>query len=151
MEKIESYELTQNETGITATSITVAAAEPLQELWKFQVPVGMSYLFSGSDIFSCYLYSTTGGAEASAASRVQIVTKDSSQFNARNLLNQIRYTIAKEFQDVKLMCHLDIPPGEIVEVKAGEWIIVLANITNTLTTASSYFRLTCKRKRNSML
>jgi len=146
----ETYKLNQSETNMSETDVSVVAGEGLQNAFEYQVPVGEKYIFNGADVLSMYLYDDTP-AEASNASLVDVVVMDSAKQNMRTVLNQVRYTQIKEFQDLEKLCHLDIRDGEEVIADEGEFIIIRANCYDqALDASASYFNLTCQRERRSI-
>ncbi len=154
--KEEKFELNANVAGITTNDITYETADgSLQILYEYPVPTGYSLVFSAEDILSAYLEDEGVPAECLAGVKADIVIMDSSKQNARSLLNELRYGDIKEFQDVDLLCHLDIPAGEQVLAREGERVCIRANCTGaaaiyTIDVSACYFRLTCKRIRHTL-
>ncbi len=148
----EKLELNRNISGISETDISIASGEGVQDIWVYQVPVGHKLIFKREDVFAAYLEDSQGTpAEASAASSVDVVIKDASKQVIKPLLNQVRYTQCKEFQDVDKLLHVDIPVGEVFVAEEGEFVVVRGNIlTQTLDASDSYFLLTCHRIRKSL-
>jgi hypothetical protein len=147
--KEEVFKLMRTETGIVETDITVATAEGLQTIWEYPIPVGHYLIFHSYDHLSAYL-ETTAPAEAGAGSTVDIVVADASKQNTRTIMNPVRYAQLKEFQDSDYLCHLDVPPGEVIVAREGERVLVRGNINGNLDASDCYFELTCSRVRRSL-
>jgi len=146
----EQFALKRTESGISEVDVSVATDEGLQEIWRYQVPVGHSIIFSREDTFSAYLENASS-VEAAAGSLVDIVIADYAKQATKPLLNQVRYALVKEFQDVTKMAHLDVEVGKVIVVNEGEWVLIRGNIlTATLDASDSYFSLTCRRIRNTI-
>lgn len=147
----EIFEIDRSDAQVSETDISIATGEGLQNIWEYEVPTGMSLVFTREDTIHCYL-ENTAAAEAAAGSLVDAVVYDSPRQNMRALLQVTRYATVKEFQDLNLFRHLDIPEGEEIIAREGERVVVRGNIlTATLDASDSYFKLTCKRIRHSPL
>jgi hypothetical protein len=125
-------------------------------MWAYKVPTGISLVFSSKDHFAAYLEDSIS-AEAGAGSMVDIVIMDAAQQNSRTLLNPIRYAQARgsattflAFQNKEYFNFLDIPEGEEIAAREGEWVVIRGNINATLDASDSYFTLTCKRVRHTL-
>ena len=149
--KEEKYELNRSALGfgLVEDDISVVTGEGLQAIWRFQVPTGYSLIFGSEDTFSAYL-ETDAPAEAGASSLVAIEKADASQQAFQSLLNTVRYAQIKNFQDVDLLVHMDIKPGDSVIAEEGHWVIIKGNINAVLDASDSYFALTCKRVRKGL-
>lgn len=145
----EAFDLNQSVSGMSETDIAVSTGEGVQDIWKYQVPVGYSLIFTSEDVFSAYL-ETSAPAEAGAGSLVDIVIQDSSKQNTAPILNQVRYAQVKEFQDRNKLAHLDIPVGKESVAPEGSFVVVRGNINGTLDASDSYFSLSCKRVRRTL-
>jgi len=226
----EEYQLTQAEVGMVGVNIAVPVAEPNAPLFSYQIPLGLSYIFRPSDIFSAYLFTglspsiasskgtaltdspvtlalgantltvaatgtinvnmgkgltgvaasgtgtiasspvtlaegnneinftvagnctvTLTAIEANTGSRIELAVTDPAKQNKRSLLNQLRYTEVKEFQDQEKKCHLSVPKGRVIIANEGEWLQILANLLGaTAAYASCYFVLSCLRIRRTI-
>ena len=154
--KEETFELNRNVTGMAETDIAVSTGEGLQNIWRYQVPTGYSLVFDSKDHFAAYLENASA-AEVAAGSLVDIVIEDAAQQARRPLLNTIRYSQARgsattflAFQDENYFNYLDIPAGEVVMAREGEWVLIRGNVNTTLDASDSYFLLTCKRVRHTL-
>lgn len=157
MKVVEEFlELNRNISGMSETDIAVSTGEGLQELWKYQVPVGHSLVFKKSDHFATYLENSSS-AEVAAGSLVDVAIMDANKQTFRTLLGQIRYAQARgsastflAFQDRDYFNHLDIQEGEAVVAEEGEFIVIRANCNATVDASDSYFILTCTRVRKTI-
>lgn len=147
----ESFELNRSVADISETDISIATGEGMQDIWKYKVPVGYSLVFSNDHVFAAYLESTAP-AECAAGTLVAVEKRDANQRSRVALLDTLRYAQLKDLQDADKLVHLDIEPGKTVVVGEGEYVVITGNtLTVTLDASDSYFRLTCKRLRKTML
>jgi len=147
----ETFKLTQSETGVTGTDITVAATEPMQVMWEYLVPVGHSLIFRSTDHLSAYLYDLTDSAECHATAIVDVVIQDSAKRNTRSVMDTTLYTRIKNFADPDYFTHLDLLSGEVAVAREGDRIQIRGNLAgDALDVSESYFELTCHRIRASM-
>ena len=95
-------------------------------------------------------YAYVGNAlEHRATDVLKIEIRDPSEGGRKQLLNPTPYAQLKEFQDVDLVAHLDVP-GAVV-ANEGEWIAIMGMSTaGVMDVSASHFRLTCKRVRRSL-
>lgn len=147
--KEETFKLTRD--NITAeTNIAISTGEGLQRIWEYKVPDGETVVYTQEDTLSVYL-DNSAGAECDAGSKIDVVITDINRQNTRQLIGEIRYAQVKEFADRDKMLHLDIRAGEEVKAEEGERIIIRGNVNTTLDASDSYFELTSKKLRRTLL
>ena len=75
--KEETYEITQVETDIVATDVEPGDdKDEWDNLWRVQVPVGLSYVIRPEDFFSLYLYDLAEYVEGAVAADATAYTNE---------------------------------------------------------------------------
>ena len=156
--KEEKWEINIGTTGLSTTSLTPASGATPYVFHEYEVPVGVSLVFTAEDIFALYLYQAAS-AESGDEDPVDVVITDSSRQNIRPLLQQTEYRSCAFYDlDTGLvllenedLCHRDISPGDQIIAREGERIQIRASCGGAQIDGSvSYFRLTCKRIRHTL-
>lgn len=119
------------------------------DIWKYQVPVGVSLILKPEHTFSLYLEDTGPAQVGDSTCSVRIEKKDASQSAAQLLYGENLYLVSKEFQDVKILAHLAIPPEGIV-VNEREYLVIAANDDTDIDESDSYFELRIAKVRKAL-
>jgi len=78
----EPYSITQSETGITARDVAVGDnRDEWQELYRYQVPVGIAYAFHPRDTFSLYGEYLSDGVDVAFADDGGVYTDETTANN----------------------------------------------------------------------
>ena len=76
----ETYEITQLETGIVATDVEPGDdKDEWDNLWRVQVPVGLSYVIRPEDFFALYLYDLEEYVEGAVADDGAVQTNETAE------------------------------------------------------------------------
>lgn len=138
----DPFHLTQADGNITEADGT---ANSFSDIWKYQVPIGVSHVIRTGDTFSAYLEDSSPAQVGNATCRVQIEVRDPAEQDKMVVLGPMLYLKVKEFQDMQLVAKIRIPTDVIV----GEryWIVVMVRDDGTIDASDSYFDLNISRAR----
>lgn len=140
----EYYQITDSESGVTATDISANQTSLWLEGWRYQVPVGFNYVFKREHIFSAYL-KDLAAAEFADTAKVRILVKDPSQNDAKVILQPTLYAQVKEWQQDSKLKHLDLTDYYVA--KENYWIVIECYCTVSLDASECYWALACGRIR----
>ena len=119
------------------------------DIWKYQVPVGVSLILKPNHTFAAYLYETTNNAECGASDcMVKIEKRDSSESDVIKAYSDIYYSI-KEFQEKNKMARLQVPAEGII-VGEREFLVISVYDNGAVAYASSYFELHIAKVRKAL-
>ena len=93
------------------------------DIWKYQVPVGVSLILKPNHTFACYLYeSTTPGECTPTNTMVKIEKRDSSESDVMKTFLDL-YIACREFRDKSTMARLQVPAEGLI-VNEREFLVI---------------------------
>ena len=117
------------------------------DIWKFQVPVGQSLVLRAEHKVSMYI--EDGSAEVgNGTCQLRIEIRDSSEQDRRVVFGPVQYINVKEFQDRRLIAHINVV--QPVPIKERMWIVIVVNDDGTIDASDSYFDLETVRVRKTL-
>ncbi len=147
--KEEKFELNSQSPGITEQD---GSGILWKDIWDFKVPINQSIVLKPTDLFSAYLVGDDV-AEMPNVTRIRVARRDVANEDAKSVLGEVYYKLAKEFTDKNLLMHLSI--DQPVEIGAEEHIVVQvsgldATGTGDTDASASFFKILTPRKRKSI-
>ena len=142
----DPFHLTQADPNVTVADGT---ANTWSDLWKYQVPIGVSHVIQTGHTFAAYLEDTSPAEVGNSTCRVQVEIRDPAEQDSRIVYGPGLYLRVKEFQDRDLMARL-VTPEQLV-VAERYWIVVRAIDDATIDASDSYFELLISRARNKVI
>ena len=128
-------------------SVANGVASRWSDIWKYQVPLGVSLILKPEHTFSAYL---DDGAEVGAQTcSVKIEKRDSSQSDVVILFGPNLYATVKEFSERSKMATLGVPSGGII-VSEREYLVISAYDDGTITESTCYFELHIAKVRKAI-
>lgn len=116
----QPYRLYQDD-PVVAVADGVAAT--WSDIWKYQVPVGVSLILKPEHTFAAYLYESTAPGECTITNTmVKIEKRDSSESDVVKVFFDI-YKTCREFQNKSSMARLQVP-NEGVIVNEREYLVI---------------------------
>ena len=139
----EPFVINQEDPNVTQAD---GAAEALQDLFLYRVPLGITILLRPEDVFCLYAEETDTTALQTTA-EVKLEVRDATQSQKIPVLGPALYaSFLGEFKDQDKFNHLDIAGP--VEVKEKEYIAVMVkNPTPYADKDTGYFSLRTHRRR----
>ena len=143
----ELYHLTDQETDVDGTDISVNQTGLWLQGWKYQVPVGISLVFRPEDTFAAYMEDITT-TELTVADRIRISIEDASNSDRKQIGGPWLYTQVSDFTDVNLLRHLDL--SKPIVARENDFIIIEVYAAVSLDVSLCYWDLTCDRARSAI-
>lgn len=104
-------------------SVADGTAAVWSDIWKYQVPVGVSLILKPHHTFACYLWETTADAECTTTNTmVKIEKRDSSESDVVKVFLDL-YITCREFAEKPLMAKLQVPEEGII-VNEREYLVI---------------------------
>lgn len=139
------FTLYQNDPVI---SVADGTADTWTDIWKYQVPVGVSLILKPEHTFSAYLEDAAAEV-GSATCSVRIEKKDASESDTQIVYGPNLYIASKEFQDAKILAHLNVPASGII-VNEREYLVVTVLDDGAIDESDSYFELRIAKVRKAL-
>ena len=145
----EPFDLTQGTTGVVGTN---TAANVLEDLWVYTVPVGVGHIILPGHTISIFMQDL-GAAESAPDSMVKILIRDAMSQDEKTIYGPTLYQTVKDFQDRDLMARFNIK--ESVKLYEGQQLVIQANdvasgVDVTGGASESYFDLAISRVRQPL-
>ena len=118
MLKEEKYEISSSSTGIVEAD---GDGTNWKDIWNLTVPLSTWVILKPTDTFACYLVGDDA-AEMPKVTRIRIVRRDVTNEEAKPVLSEILYQLAKDETDKDKLMHLSI--GTQIVVGPEEHIVV---------------------------
>lgn len=144
--KEAKYEINPSSAGITEAD---GDKTNWKDIWDFKVPLNTWIILQPKDLFAAKLVGDDTN-EMPKATRVRIMRRDVANEDAKPVLSEIYYELAKDFTNWDKLMHLSIK--ESITVGPEEHIVVQvagldATGTGDIDASASYFKiLTTRRK-----
>ena len=150
MYREELSEINPSTTGITAAD---GDGNNWKDIWDLKVPLNVFYVLKPTDLFAAYLVGDDT-AEMPNTTRIRVVRRDVTNTEAKAILSEIIYKLAKDFTDKKKLMHLSGVQAQNI-VGAEEHIVVQvagADVAGTGDTDASagYFKVFTTRRRKAL-
>ena len=143
----ELYQFESTNADLTETDISTGQTSLWLQGWRYQVPVGQSYVFEREHTFSFYGEDLTT-TELTVADLFRIRVEDPSHTDSKLILGPLRYTQVAEFQDETKKAHFDVLQPVIA--KENWFIIIEAYASISLDASLCYWTMTCNRIRSAI-
>ncbi len=147
----QPFKLNQADPVISAAD---GVANTWSDIWKYQVPVGMSLIIKRNHTFACYLDEGTGSTESGVAdASVRIEKRDASESDVEIIFGPKLYTSVKQFTPFNRVAKFGVPEeGKIINER--EYLVVVILNDAILTSASSsyycYFEMQIAKVRKAL-
>lgn len=93
------------------------------DIWKYQVPVGVSLILKPEHTFAVYVHESTHDTECTTTNTmIKIEKRDASESEVVKLYQDI-YLACREFQERPLMAHMMVPPEGVI-VSEREFLVI---------------------------
>jgi len=99
-------------------------ASTWSDLWKYQVPIGVSLILKPEHTFVANLEHTVTTGCGNATCMVKIEKRDASESEVVKVFFDLYYAV-KEWQDQSKMAHLQVPPEGII-INEREFLVISA-------------------------
>jgi len=141
----QPFRLTQADPVISAAA---GVASTWSDIWKYQVPVGVSLILKPEHTFAANLeYDTTDCGALTC--QVKIEKRDASESDVVRVFSDV-YTAVKEFQDKSKMATLQVPSEGLI-VGEREYLVISAyESAGTIAHGVSYFELRIAKVRKAL-
>jgi len=143
----EPFHLTDADGNVTAADGT---ATTWSDIWKYQVPLGVTHILRSEHTFSAYIKDTGGSEGAAPDCQIKVEVRDPSEQDKRPVFGPAMYNRVTEFQDRDKMAYLKVPSEGIV-VKPRDWIVVMTYDDTATDASESYFDLYITRIRETVV
>lgn len=148
----EAFALTKGDSSVTSADGGTSASV-YQDIWSYQVPVGIGHIILPGHTLGMYLY-TNNSAEAVATHLVKVVVRDASKQDEKAILGPIMYATLKELVDRDKIARFNV--ASPVKVYERQYIVIQATgdgtyyIDVTGGTNESYFEMMISRVRQPL-
>ena len=116
----QPFRLYQDDPVIAVADGTAAT---WSDIWKYQVPVGVSLILKPSHTFACYLYeSTSPGQCTQTNTMVKIEKRDASESSVTKAFLDL-YKTCTEFQERSKMARLQVPEEGLI-INEREYLVI---------------------------
>ena len=143
----QPFRLTQSDPVIAGTNGTTAV---WSDIWKYQVPVGMSLIIKPNHTFAWYCYD---GAECGTAAfsdcSVRIEKRDASESDVMVLFGPKLYKSCRNFTPFNRMAKFSVPEEGVI-INEREFLVIVALNTGTVAYATSYFEMHIAKVRKAI-
>lgn len=116
----QPFRLYQDDPVIAVADGTLAV---WSDIWKYQVPVGVSLILKPHHTFACYLFESTHSTECTTTNTmVKIEKRDASESDVVKCLLDL-YITMRTFDEKPLMRKLDVPEEGII-INEREFLVI---------------------------
>lgn len=142
------FRLYQDDPVIEVANGTLAT---WSDIWKYQVPVGVSLILKPHHTFAAYLYESTAPGECTVTNTmVKIEKRDASESSVTKAFSDL-YITAREFQEVPKMAKLGLVPQEGIIVGERELLVIsVYDPDGAVQESSCYFELYIAKVRKAL-
>jgi len=141
----QPFRLTQADSGISEADGT---ANQWSDIWKYQVPVGVTLKVKAEHTFAAYLEDASAQV-GNATCRIKIEKRDPSESDVLLLYGPDLYVVSKEFQDQTKKARLACPAGGIT-ISQREYIVISVYDDGAIDASDSYFELLISKVRKAI-
>lgn len=138
----DPFHLTQSDPNITEADGT---ANLFSDIWKYQVPIGVTHVLKSGQTFSAYLEDSTNVQVGNATCRVQIEVRDPAEQDSMIVFGPTLYIKVKELQDATLKARISVAEDFVVPERY--WIVIMARDDAAIDASDSFFDLLISRQR----
>ena len=117
------------------------------DIWKYQVPVGVSLILKPNHTFS--LYSVQVDTESLVTTQVKIEKRDSSESDIIKVLSDL-YGTVKEFQEKSKMATLQVPAEGVIVNEREFLVISILDKQGAIDESDCYFELHIAKVRKAL-
>ncbi len=134
--------------GDPVISVADGTASVWSDIWKYQVPVGVSLILKPNHTFAAYLYNDAP-AETLVTGMVKIEKRDSSESDVVKVFSDL-YLSCKEFQEKSKMARLQVPAEGIIISEREFLVISVYDAVNVVDESDCYFELHIAKVRKAL-
>lgn len=148
------FRLYQDDPVISVTSAGVA--DTWTDIWKYQVPIGVSLIIKPEHTISIYLDHSTGSDEMAATAAewnrcmVKVEKRDASGSDVRVICGPKIYRAFRNFTDKNRLAHFNVPPEGVIIGEREFFVIVVNDSDDTFAEGYCYFEARIAKVRKAI-
>lgn len=149
----QPFTLYQDDPVIAVANGTAAT---WSDIWKYQVPIGVSLIIKPEHTISIYLDHNAGSDEMGSAAgeygrcMVRVEKRDASGSDVKVLYGPKLYTASKQFVDKNRLAHFNVPPEGVI-INEREYLVILVyDSTDAAVEAYCYFEARIAKVRKAL-
>lgn len=128
-------------------AVANGVASTWSDVWKYQVPVGVSLIIKPHHTFAAYI---DDGSEVGAHTcSIRIEKRDASESDVLIVFGPKLYTSVKQFVDTNRMAKFNVPEEGII-INEREYLVVVIYDDGTVTESSCYFEMHIAKVRKAL-
>jgi len=120
------------------------------DIWKYQVPVGVTLILKPEHTFAAYLYESTAPGECTTTNTMVTIEKRDSSGSDVIKAYQDLYLACSEFQEKSKMARLQAPAEGLIVNEREFLVISVYDPDGAVSEASCYFELHIAKIRKAL-
>lgn len=143
----QKFRLTQADPVISGTD---GVADTWSDLFKYQVPVGMSLILKPNHTFACYLDEGTGTTTVGDADcSIRIEKRDASESDVEILFGPKLFKSCKNFTPYNRLARFSVPEGGVI-INEREFLVIVALNPDVIEYPHCYFEMHIAKVRKAL-